>query len=65
MKRFLLLLSLGLLTTGCISPELNMYKKVMICVGDKTMREGTSTTEYSQERIEYCNTKYLPETGEE
>jgi hypothetical protein len=42
-----------------------MYKKVMICVGDKTMREGTSTTEYSQERIEYCNTKYLPEIGEE
>ena len=62
-KSFLLLLSLGLLTTGCSSHEQNMYNKYTNCVKDTTMMEGTVTEPNTVSRIEYCKSKYMFETG--
>jgi len=66
-KSFLLLLSLGLLTTGCSSHEQNMYNKYTNCVKEKSSlnggKEGTSSHPHGSKRIEYCKSKYMFETG--
>ena len=68
-KSFLLLLSLGLVTTGCSSLEQNMYNKYTNCVKEKSYlhggKEGTITHPHGSERIEYCKSKYMFDTGQD